>query len=68
MKEMKKTSYNPPAIKVVAFQVENGFQSSPLKAGTAGMDNGTQQFNLQSGDDSWTATSNTSNTSNIRYF
>lgn len=31
---MKKSSYATPAIKVVAFQVEEGFQNSPYKAGS----------------------------------
>jgi len=50
--------YNSPAVKVVAFQVESGFANSPLKVGAVELNNGTQQFAQQTGEDSWIVTGN----------
>lgn len=58
MEKKEKTMYNSPAVKVVVFQVESGFANSPLKVGAVELNNGTQQFAQQTGEDSWIVTGN----------
>ena len=58
MTKMKKRSYATPAIKVVAFQVELGFEPSTNVGSQSRRLNGIETFNSfnQQSDGSWAAT------------
>ena len=48
MNDNKKQPYLAPAVKVVEYKVERGFQSTFQAPGTAGATNGTEQYTMES--------------------